>query len=413
MSHSTCSERTQTAGHLLPAVLAALKRHEALLAEVERVSSTGGFCWNAATGEMTWTGEVYRIFELDPAIPANIRLLGTRIHSDDLTLFHDMIDQASLETNSFAYQLRLRLPDNALKYLQLSARRSDSSDNQAQYIGAIQDITRRRLSEDALGNVRCELARLARISSLGVLTASIAHEVNQPLTGIITNASMCLEMLGAEPPDLDRARETARRTIRDGERACEVITRLRAMFRKRGGKRECVDLNDAVREVLALSLSELHRQRVTLRTELSENLPTLTGDRVQLQQVILNLLMNATEAMNGIDDRSRQLLIRTEPEGSDRVRLSVQDTGVGLESLDAEKIFEAFHTTKSGGMGIGLSVSRSIIESHRGRLWAEPNTGSGATFAFSLAAHESGHDTQSPGANRESADMERLERSAG
>jgi len=408
MSQSTCSEPHQSApacsgfdpssltatfgapcqdGRLLPTVLATLTRHEALLAEIERASSTGGFCWHVYTGKMTCTGEVYRIFELDAAVPMTLQLLGTRVHPDDLPLLHDMTERARMEANGFEYQLRLSL--QTVKYLQLNARRSEDADGQSHYIGAIQDVTRRRLSEEALGNMRCELARVARVSSLGVLTASIAHEVNQPLSGIMTNASTCLQMLGADQPDIEGARETARRTIRDGERACEVIARLRALFGKRGGKTESVDFNAVTREVIALSLSELHRRRVTLRTELAEELPAVTGDRVQLQQVILNLLLNAAEAMSGIEDRRRQLLIRTEPEAADRVRLSVQDAGVGFEPHDAERLFQAFYTTKSGGMGIGLSVSRSIIESHGGRLWAEPNAGPGATFAFSLQARKS------------------------
>jgi signal transduction histidine kinase len=416
MSQSTCSEPHQAAppcsgfnpallsatfggpcqdGRLLLNFLAALKRHEALLEEIERASSTGGFCWHAATGKMTCTGEVYRIFELDTPLPVTVQLLGTRIHPDDLPLLDDMIERARAQASGFDYQLRLQLSHQTVKYLQLSARRSEDPDGEAQYIGAIQDVTRRRLSEEALGNLRCELARVARVSSLGVLTASIAHEVNQPLSGIITNASTCLEMLATDPPDIDGARETALRTIRDGERACEVIARLRALFGKRGGKTESVDLNAVTREVIALALSELHRLQVTLRTEFAEQLPAVSGDRVQLQQVILNLLLNAAEAMSGIEDRRRQLLIRTEAQGADRVRLSVQDVGVGIESSDAARLFEPFYTTKSGGMGIGLSVSRSIIESHHGRLWAEPNTGPGATFVFSIPARWSSHDTES------------------
>jgi signal transduction histidine kinase len=369
---------------LLPGVLTAIKRHEALLVEIERASSTGGFCWHPATGKMTCTREVYRIFELDGAAPVTLDLLAARVHPDDIPLLHDMIDRASAEASGFEYQLRLRFSARTIKYLQLTAHLTLSANGEMQYIGAIRDITRRHVSEETLGNVRCELARMARISSLGALTASIAHEVAQPLSGIMTNASTCLEMLGAETPDLDGVRETARRTIRDGERACEVITRLRALFGNRRGIAEFVDLNDVAREVIALSSSELRRHQVALRTELAENLPAVTGDRVQLQQVILNLLLNAAEAMNGIDDRPRQLLVRTETEGSDRVRMSVQDAGPGFGSHDVERLFEAFYTTKSGGMGIGLSVSRSIVESHRGRLWAERNSGPGATFAFSL-----------------------------
>ena len=216
------------------------------------------------------------------------------------------------------------------------------------------------------------------------MTASIAHEVNQPLSGIITNASTCLRMLAADPPNVDGARETARRTIRDGNRASDVITRLRALFGKKDATTGPVDLNSAAREVIALSLSELQRSRVVLRTEFADDLPLVMGDRVQLQQVILNLVRNAADAMSNVDDRPRQLVIRTERDENDHVRLTVQDAGVGFEPQDAERLFDAFYTTKSEGMGIGLSVSRSIIERHHGRLWAAPNDGPGATFSFSI-----------------------------
>jgi signal transduction histidine kinase len=220
--------------------------------------------------------------------------------------------------------------------------------------------------------------------TMGELTASIAHEVNQPLSGIITNASTCLRMLAADPPNVDGARETARRTIRDGNRASEVIARLRALFSRREAASELVDLNEATREVIALSSNDLQRNRVIVRTELADDLAPVTGDRVQLQQVILNLLRNAADAMSGIDDRPRQLVIRTERAEGDQVRLTVRDAGVGLDPQAAERLFKAFYTTKRDGMGIGLSISRTIIESHRGRIWAAPNDGPGATFAFSI-----------------------------
>jgi signal transduction histidine kinase len=225
---------------------------------------------------------------------------------------------------------------------------------------------------------------VARASSLGALTASIAHEVNQPLSGIITNASTCLRMLAADPPNVDGARETARRTIRDGNRASDVITRLRALFSKKDATIESVDLNEAAREVVALLLSELQRSRAVLRQEFGDDLPPIMGDRVQLQQVILNLLLNAADAISSVNDRPRQLVIRTERDEDDHVRLTVQDSGVGFDPQSADRLFEAFYTTKSGGMGIGLSVSRSIIECHKGRLWATPNDGPGATFSFSI-----------------------------
>jgi len=239
-------------------------------------------------------------------------------------------------------------------------------------------------SDSALGKIRSELARVARINSLGALTASIAHEVNQPLFSITTNASTCVRMLGGDPPNLDGACEMARRVIRDGNRASEVITRLRAMFVNRGPTTESVDLNEATKEVIALSIAELQRAQVILHTELAEDLPPVTGDRVQLQQVILNLCLNAADAMSRVEDRPRDLVIRTEKEGGNHVRLSVEDNGVGFEPDSAESLFDAFYTTKHGGMGIGLSVSRSIIEGHHGRLWAAPKDGPGATFAFSI-----------------------------
>jgi signal transduction histidine kinase len=247
-----------------------------------------------------------------------------------------------------------------------------------------QEIAERRLAEDALGKARSELAYVSRVTTLGALTASIAHEVNQPLSGIITNAGTCLRMLASDPPNIDGARETARRTIRDGNRASDVITRLRALFARKAAATEWVDLNEAAREVIALSRDELNGAVVVLRPELADDLPPVLGDRVQLQQVVLNLLLNASDAMSGIEDRPRQLVVRTERDDDDCVRLSVQDSGVGLEPGGADKLFEAFYTTKSHGMGIGLAVSRSIIESHRGRLWAVPNEGHGATFAFSI-----------------------------
>jgi C4-dicarboxylate-specific signal transduction histidine kinase len=380
---ATCREEL-----LRPCALATLKRQEALMAQIERLASTGGFCWDAATDEMMCTPEVYRILEVDAETPISLRLLGTRIHPEDLPLLDEMLGRARSGVVGFEYQLRLRLLHRSVKYLQLNARRSDGAAAQTQYIGAIQDITQRRLSDDALGNMRSELARVARVSTLGALAASIAHEVNQPLSGIMTNASTCLEMLGAQSPDLDGARDTAKRTIRDCERACDVIARLRALFGKNRGKTESVDLNRVTTEVIALSLGEFRRRRVLLHTELADGLAVVTGDRVQLQQVVLNLLLNAAEAMSGVEDRTRRLLIRTEPEHGDRVRLSVQDTGVGFHPEDAERIFEAFYTTKSGGMGIGLSVSRSIIESHQGRLWAQLNAGAGATFIFSIPTRQ-------------------------
>jgi C4-dicarboxylate-specific signal transduction histidine kinase len=271
-----------------------------------------------------------------------------------------------------------------VKYLHVLAHGTMNHNGQWEYVGAVQDITERRLSEEALTRARAELAHVARITSLGVLTASIAHEVNQPLSGIVMNASTCLRMLDSDPPNIDGARETARRTIRDGNRASEVVTRLRTLFKRKEVAAEPVDLNDAAREVIALSLGELQSNRIVVRQDFAENLPAVTGDRTQLQQVILNLLRNASDAMRDVDDRPRQLLIKTENDGGKNVRLTVQDSGIGFVPDVADRLFESFYTTKENGMGVGLSVSRSIIEAHRGRLWASANDGPGASFAFSI-----------------------------
>ena len=361
---------------------AALKRSEAFLGEAQHLSRIGSFAWRVATNEITWSEQLYRIFEFDPQVTVTLELIGTRVHPEDLTLLQNMIERASSAASDFQYEHRLLMPDHSVKYLHMIAHGTRNEDGELEYIGAVQDVTHRQLSEEALGKARSELAHVARVMSLGALTASIAHEVNQPLSGIITNASTCMRMLDANPPNVDGARETVRRTIRDGHRASDVITRLRALFSRKDLVTESVDLNEATREVIALALSELQRNSVIVKPELADELPSITGDRVQLQQVILNLLRNASDAMSSIDDRPRQLLIRTEQDAEGGVRLSVQDAGRGLEPESMNRLFEAFYTTKSDGMGMGLSVSRSIIENHQGRLWATPNDGPGVTFSF-------------------------------
>ena len=233
-------------------------------------------------------------------------------------------------------------------------------------------------------DIQLELAHANRIATLGQLSASIAHELNQPLTGIMTNCGTCLRMLTSDPLNLDGAREAVRRTMRDGHRASDVIARLRALFSKAEPASELVDLNEAAREVIALSLGDLQNGRVIVQTELADDLQCVTADRVQLQQVVLNLLRNALDAMRTVDDRPKELLIKTEREEGDWVRLSVRDAGVGFDLQAADKLFDPFYSTKNDGMGVGLSVSRSIIENHQGRLWAVLNEGPGATFSFSV-----------------------------
>jgi PAS domain S-box-containing protein len=370
----------------------ALRRGAAFLAEGHHLSATGTFSWRVATDEYTWSEQLYRIFEFDHNAPVTLEQIGTRVHPEDLLSVFDTIDRARRDGRDFEYEYRLQMSDHSVKHLHSVAHATRDRDGRLEYIGAVQDVTERRLSEQALGKIRSELAHVTRVTSLAALTASIAHEVNQPLSGIITNASTCLRMLAADPPNIDGARETARRTIRDGNRASDVITRLRALFSKKDATTEPVDLNEVAREVIALSWSELQRNRVVLRLEFADELPPVAGDRVQLQQVILNLLLNASDAMSGVDDRPRWLVISTERDADDHVRLTVQDAGAGFDPRRADRLFEAFYSTKNGGMGIGLFVSRSIIENHGGRLWAEPNNGPGARFSFSIPPQGRGCD---------------------
>ena len=359
------------------------------LAEAQRLSKTGSFITDLVADEHNWSEETFRIFEFDPSTKVTVQMIRDIIHPDDLPSFDAVIARGMTGTD-VDFLFRLLTSRGAVKHIRGMARVMVQNADRPLFIGALQDITESKVAEAALDKARSELARVARVTTLNALTASIAHEINQPLASLITNASICLRRLNADPPNIDGARETAMRTIRDGNRASDVITRLRALFSKKEFTLETLDLNEVTREVIALSLGDLQRNQVILRSELADDLPRVTGDRVQLQQVILNLLRNASDAMGTLEDRPRQLLVRTRRDGDDRVGLSVQDAGCGVNPQDFARLFEAFYTTKSGGMGIGLSVSRSIIERHQGRLWAEPNDGPGTTFSFSIPCSPAG-----------------------
>jgi signal transduction histidine kinase len=367
-----------------------LRRSEAFLAEAQRLSLTGSFSWRVATDEITWSDQLYRIFDFDPSVRVTFEKIASRVHPDDLPEFHEQVERARRHGGNLEFEYRLQWPDHSLRYLHLTAHGSLDAEGQMEYIGAVQDVTERSISEQALSRARADLARVARVTSLGTLTASIAHEVNQPLAGIITNASTCLRMLAANRPNIDGARETVHRTIRDAKRASDVIGRLRALFARKDVAAEPVDLNDAAQEVIALCAGDLQRNRVLLRAEFAKELPLVAGDRVQLQQVLVNLLTNASDAMAAIEDRPKEIFIKTELDQDGLVRTTVRDTGVGFKTEDGDRLFNAFFTTKSDGMGIGLSLSRSIIESHHGRLWAAVNDGAGATFTFALPRESDG-----------------------
>ncbi len=361
-----------------------LRRSEAFLEAGQRSARVGTFSWSVESDEITCSDQFYRIFEFDRGLLVTLQRIESRVHPEDRPQIADLIVKMRGNAIDIEFAQRLLMPGGAVKHVRVVAHGAQEEDGRLEYIGAVQDVTVQHLSEEALSQARSDLAHVARVTSLSAFTASIAHEVNQPLSGIITNAGTCLRMLNSVPPNVEGARETARRTIRDGNRASDVIARLRALFSKKELTLESMNLNEAAQDVVALSLKDLQRNGVLLQSELADDLPVVMGDRVQLQQVILNLIRNASEAMTDVHDRPRLLLIRTGLEADEQVRLTVRDTGVGFESGDTGKLFEAFHTTKNGGMGIGLSVSRSIIERHRGRIWAETNNGPGAAFSFCI-----------------------------
>src|SRR5882724_9044504 len=260
----------------------------------------------------------------------------------------------------------------------------DEAGRPRRMFGTVQDITERRRAEEALREAQAELAHVTRVLTLGEMTASIAHEVNQPLAGVTTNGNAGLRWLARDPPNLEEARECLQRIIRDGNRASEVIARMRTFARKATRQKAPLAINDVIAEVLALADSELRRHRVALHTDLAAGLPPVWGDRVQVQQVLLNLVLNGVEAMRGVTDRPRALLVRSQPEEAEAIRIAVQDAGTGIAPQDLERVFTAFYTTKPAGLGMGLAISRSIVEAHGGRLWATPNDGPGATVQFTL-----------------------------
>jgi PAS domain S-box-containing protein len=361
-----------------------LRRAYDSFADAQRLSKTGNFTADIVADDHIWSAELYRIFEIDPSTKITVQAVRNVIHPDDLPSF-DAGFARSMGGVDFDQVFRIVPASRNVKHVHAVGHFIERVAGRPLFIGAIQDVTESMVAEEALDRARSALAHVTRVTTLSALTASIAHEVNQPLSGIITNASTGLRMLDADPPNIEGARETVRRTLRDGNRASDVITRLRALFSKKEFTLEVLDLNEAAREVIALVLSDLQRNRIMLQSELAADLPHVTGDRIQLQQVILNLVRNASEAMVDVRGRPRELLLKTETEAGEHVRLTVRDTGVGLPPQSLNSLFDPFHTTKSGGMGIGLFVSASIIQRHQGRLWAEPNDGEpGATFAFSV-----------------------------
>ncbi|UWU65720.1 PAS domain S-box protein [Bradyrhizobium sp. NC92] len=494
----------------------ALRQSEAYLAQAQELSHTGSFGWKAATREITWSKETYRIFECEEGTKPAIPFMLQRIHPEDRLAVKQTTGQAAREGKDYDHEYRLVMPDGSIKYVRAVARATRDSNGCVEFVGSVTDITatkeaERRLrdseqrfrdyaetasdwfwetgpdhrvtqisehsdtntvpagligltrwdiapdaalepekwrqhraaldahvpfrdlvyrsrdrdgrpiyvrtsgkpffdadgaflgyrgvcsdvtaairanqAEDALRKAQAELAHVTRVTTLGELTASIAHEINQPLAAVIANADACLAWLQRSPPDIKAARRSVEWIIEDGRRAGDVIRHVRALAKGSDIEMVPLDANAVVREAVALVQREMASHAVSVRMELSSALPRIFGDRIQLQQVLINLIMNGIEAMGDVHDRPRELAIRSEASGDGAMQMSVSDRGVGISEQAMDRLFTPFFTTKSSGMGMGLSICRSIIEAHGGRLYAVPNQERGATFQITLPLH--------------------------
>ena len=361
-----------------------LRRSEAFLAEAQRLSRIGSFSWRVATAEVTWSRELYHILEVDPSTPPEWPMIRSRVHPDDAASLNDMISRARVAATDIDVPQRLRLPDGSVKHLHVVARGTRGADGTLEYMGVVQDVTERRVSEEALARARSELAHVTRLATVGELSAAIAHEINQPLTALAANGAAFHRWLSAAPPNLDRAKRSAERMVRDANSACEVVNRIRALFRQAALTCTWLNLNEVIAKVCQLMLEEASGCGVSIETDLERDLPQTLGDGVQLQQVIVNLVRNGIEAMEATIGTRRLLTIRSRRELGANVRIEVSDRGCGLQ--DPEKVFKPFFTTKKSGMGMGLAICRSIIQAHQGRLWVVQHEDCGATFIFTIPA---------------------------
>jgi PAS domain S-box-containing protein len=364
-----------------------LRRRMEYLLLGQKITRTGSWAWNPATGDLFWSREHFRIFGVCPLrTELSYEVFFGMVHPEERSRVERRFMGAVRAGVDVDLEYRIVCPDGTVKCVHTRGHPVfGPSGELTEYVGTIEDITELRRGEESLSSMQAELARATRAITLGQLMASIAHEVNQPLTALIANAGAGLRWLAAPKPRLGHARRALTRIARDGNRASEVIARIRALVRRADTERNPLPLNGVIEAVIALLKTELRRHKITVKTRLAGTLPAVWGDRVQLQQVVLNLIMNAIESMGGVATRARLLTIATKFDASG-VSIKVKDRGVGLDEDSLERVFEPFYTTKPQGMGIGLAISRSIVEAHGGQLWATRNRGSGATFEFRLPA---------------------------
>jgi len=363
-----------------------LQRSEAYLAEAQRLSHTGSWAFNAQKS-VYWSEENFRIWGFNPqqGLPDRETVLQ-RIHPEDRDRVVEYVQKAVREKTDYAVEFRIVLPEGTVKHIQgIGHPVFSASGELIEVVGTQLDVTERKRAEEErekLRQLQADLAHINRVTTMGELTASLAHEVNQPIAAAVTDSKTCIRWLRRDHPDLEEAREAATRMVKDATRAAEIISRTRLLFRKSTPERELVDVNEVIREMIVLLHSEATRYSISVRTELAD-LPQVMGDRVQLQQVLMNLMTNGIDAMKDVDG-TRELIICSQQAEDGQLMVSVSDTGVGLPPEQAGQIFNAFFTTKPHGTGMGLRISRSIVESHGGRLWAADNSSRGASFHLTL-----------------------------
>jgi PAS domain S-box-containing protein len=368
----------------------ALQRSETYLAEAQRLSQTGSFSWRIGSREIFWSKETYRIMGFDETVKPTIGLLLQRVHPEDRQHVQQQLDRAVRGEQDYDYEYRLLMPDGEIKHIHVRAHRQVYEAGEEELVGALMDVTATRKAQEALQIAQTALAHVTRVSTLGEMSASIAHEVNQPLAAIVTNAESSLRWLSRQPPDIEEAVVGIRQIVKDAHRASEVIRSIREFSKKVGPEMIRLDINEVVEEAVTLLQYEALRHGVAMQLELDSSLLQVRGDRVQLQQVIINLAVNGMQAMTTVRDRDRVLIMRTQPHQSDRVLVTIEDVGVGIKPENADRLFSAFYTTKPYGLGMGLSICRSIIEAHGGRVWACPRVGPGMTFQFTISAYGQG-----------------------